>query len=481
VPDIQFSCPECRQPMAVSPEAVGMSMQCPGCRRKVVVPRIATSQEAIPAQLPHPARPSDARMGGSSQQTMLKPPPPPPASPPSLPQRPPPVAESPPAATIACPRCHAQLGLPERARGKLVRCGGCGNDFDALASSGAASPPPATAAVAAHPPLVSPAPSPSPDLRIQIPTDGSARVFDPEGQWGTVANSFHPAVIYQGTRLNGDISLPMAIVVSDAGVELGLRVLTPGEVRSFVVQYLPWLIGALLAPIQHLFGLAITPVMVVISLLNPFAIPLVIMDGIGHAVSIVPSIVLLFTVVPNYAKAVAAMFSGAPFTFVPTAVPMEDGRVASLSRGQCVQVIRLDVSDRLVQRVIKKIRKAEEEEMGLVGIVIGFVQLSLLPITIPLSILGGILRLFGVGRTRRAMFAFVLGNPVDLQAPTGFLSRFKKARGEAAAQEGRTIFLVNVPAGRAEELGQAVGRALGVGVETVDDARAKNTIWRGHV
>lgn len=425
-----------------------------------------------------PAPPAGvAPRGGASHQAVL-PPPPPPGSPPPLPARGTPATAPQPMATIDCPRCRARLSFPDRARGKLVRCGGCGSDFDAVspAASAAVSAPGAAASGSSS--RVLPAPASGP--RGWTRGDGSAVVFDLEGQWGTVANTFHPAIIYHGTQLKGDVSLPIAIAVGERSIDLGIRDLTPAEVRSFVVQYLPWLVATLLAPLQHFFGVVITPLLVMLSLLNPLAIPSLVADGVGHALAILPSISLLFTVIPAYVKALVAMVSGGSYTFVPTAVALEDGRLASLIRGECAQVIRLEVSQRLIQRVVRKVRKAEEEDMGLVGIVIGLVRLALLPITLPLSILSGVLRLFGVGRKRRAMFAFVVGNPVDLQAPTGFFSRFKKAREEAAAEEGRTVFLVNVPIGRADELGQAVARALGIGMDVVDDARAKSTIWRGY-
>ena len=326
-------------------------------------------------------------------------------------------------------------------------------------------------------------PSPLDEPGGQPPVSaGDATVFAEEGQWGTVSDSFDPQVIYHGTRLRGDASVSLGVAVIGDSVALRIRSLTKKEISSFVVQYLPWLAGAILAPFQHLLGLALVPLQFVLSVFSPFTVPFVwpmlILEGIGHLSGLVMSPVYLFQYVVQYFSAISVLFRGGDFVFMPRGLEIEDGTIATLDRGDGCQFIRLEVSDRLLRRVVKRLKKAEEEEMGLVGIVIGLFQLLLLPVTIPLSIVSGFFRMFGIGRKRRTLFALVKGTPVDFEKPAGLLSRWKKKTKESQDRATRLLYLINIAVSSADAFQEAVEKSLATPAVLVDDKLAKQTIWR---
>lgn len=395
---------------------------------------------------------------------------------------------------FACPHCQQHLEAPPDMAGDSLACPSCNEAIRVPTAPGGALPANEVTletstsgsalseeAAAETSLTISAKPRTSPPE--ERPAGGEdSTVFSEPGQWGTVADSFGAQVIYHGTRLRGDTSIPLAITVSGETVELHARSLSRKEIRSFLVQYLPWLAGAIMAPFQHMLGLGFVPVQFVLSILSPLTIPFVwpalILEGIGHVVGLFVSPFHLCIFIGQYFKAIIALVTGNEFVFIPRGLVLQDGRIAALSASDRCQFIRLQVSDRLLKRVVKKMKKAEEEEMGLVGIVIGLFQLSLLPLTIPLSILGAFLRLFGVGRRQRTLFAFVQGAQIDLEEPAGILSRLKKRRQEKADQASRMLYLVNIPSNTADAFQSAVERSLSTSANLIDDKLARETIWR---
>ncbi|MBN1394405.1 MAG: hypothetical protein JW959_05240 [Pirellulales bacterium] len=418
-------------------------------------------------------------------------------------------------------KCGTKYKIEEKAIGRLFRCAKCQSRnsisrehlqpaADAIPAPHKVSQPSdrattsvgraaAKASIAAIPPsagsvvVARPAPPPMPSKPAMTapatasPIAGGVLEFAEPSQWGTMADSFHPAVIYHGTEVRGDISLPMALKFANRSLEINARNLTPRELSSFLIQYIPWVAASLLAPFQHLFGFCVTPFLMVLSIFAPWNYPQLMMEGFGHFIGIFTSTVNVFHFCGQYFRALVARFTKQPFTFVPRELEMQqEGRLATLQAGEVSQVIRLDVSQRLLNRVVRKVKKAEEEEMGLVGIVIGLALLTVFPLVIAFKFIKGALGLFGVGRTKRAMLAVIVGAPVDLQVPTTLgrlnpFARIKKALKDKQAEDQRVMYLLNIPLSRTDEIQRAIEKTLGVPVRTVDDALARRTIWSKYV
>ena len=158
----------------------------------------------------------------------------------------------------------------------------------------------------------------------------------------------------------------------------------------------------------------------------------------------------------------------------------EEGTFARFNFSDISQLIRIEVSERLYKRIIKKVRKQEEEDMGLVGIIIGFIQLAMLPITIPISIICGILRMFGIGKKKRVLFAFIEGPLIDLKGAQGILSRIKKSKPEQEDKGERTLYLLNIPVDSADVFQSTMESQLNRRADFIDDRLAQKTIWRDY-
>ncbi len=445
--DIHFKCPHCSQHLSSPPEGAGVEIVCPTCQAGVLVPAAPLGSKEPATDGPGPSEPL---------------PPPPPLQAP----------ESNGPGSLAS-ETERNAGVPGSGPPGLIPL--------------PPPPPPAPGSFAlrgSSSAVIEPQPGeeeraePEPPCPAPAGTAQGERTFEEAQQWGTVCDSLSPENIYHGTQMRGDISMPISILVSDNTVELRLRAVTPNELTSFLTSNLPWLAACVLAPFQNLLGLCLTPVLLVLSLLAPWQIPFLIWDGLLYFIGVFVSTVNLFRFLAEYIKALLAYATKSPWTFSPRGVELKDGRLVRFAAGQRLQLLRVEVSESLLKRVVKRARKAEEEDMGLVGMIIGLARLLLLPF----YAVGWVGRVafaaIGLKPGAQVLFVFVEGPPVDLEAPIGFVSRWKKKRQEEKLLKERTLFMVRVPGLIAGRIQQAIESALLQRAAVVDDTLAKKTIWR---
>jgi len=160
----------------------------------------------------------------------------------------------------------------------------------------------------------------------------------------------------------------------------------------------------------------------------------------------------------------------------------DDGTWVSFSSGTPLQILNLDLSGLLVWKGLFKVGY-DRQKAGCFGCILAPLYLALYPVTWGLLLLS---RVAPVPKGRVTIFAFVEGEPIDLEKPKGIdriwlVYKLRHALRERRARQQRAVHLLCLNPAKSEHFREIVERALETKVTVVDDELADSTImFRGY-
>jgi len=252
-------------------------------------------------------------------------------------------------------------------------------------------------------------------------------------------------------------------------VRLALRYMSGPELQNTLLRLAPWLVLGVAAPFATLFLTFLGCLGCVFAIpVGCLELPFVLAIG---AWSFCTSIISLFVFAIQYARGLYAYFTKQPFTYVPYGVAQLDPEnLVEFSGGQPLQVLRLDLSQQLLSR------RVQASSLGCLTVfLLPFFWASSAFATLTNMILGSVDK----QHTHHSFFAFVVGEPVDLERSKGFLDSLRRKYRERRTKKNRTVFILNTDPRNRDAITTSLQESLpGLTVQIVDDDLATKTLWR---
>ena len=337
--------------------------------------------------------------------------------------------------------------------------------FELPGSQGLSAPP------QSEPSIPAPAPSALEPLRPTVPDQVSQEEYAGR-QWCARGKALDPQILLDVHYMSAGLVAPVFLKTEAAGVQICLRKIPPGLLKSILGRNLA---GLIVIPIQVFMNC-------ILLFINIFAFMAAFAGLFTGGVLAFTAVLWNFGVytqnllILSYnfllvsletLKIFRAIASNRPLTFVPRGMKADkDDVLARFTRGSQCQILRLDLTESFLKKKSKK-------KAGCC--LVSLLSLVLLPLMIPIWIL--MRKSSGVKENRTSQLAFVTGDSVDLAPPEGFMGKTKKKMAEKFKKYRREVWFVTVEPDQVEALQNRIEKTLGQKIVSINDEFAAKNIW----
>ena len=339
-----------------------------------------------------------------------------------------------------------------------------GLSFDLPGSQG-------SAPLQSEPSIPAPATPALEPLRPTVPDQVSQEEYAGR-EWCARGKALEPQILLDVHYMSSGLVAPVHLITDTMGVEICLRKIPPGLLKSILGRNLA---GLVVIPIQILMNC-------ILLFINIFAFMAAFAGLFTGGVFFFTAVLWNFGVyaqnllILSYnfilvsletLKILLAISSRQPLTFVPRGMKADkDDVLARFTRGSQCQILRLDLTESFLKKKSKK-------KAGCC--LVSLLSLVLLPLMIPIWIL--MRKASGVKENKTSQLAFVTGDPVDLAPPEGFMGKTKKKMAEKFKKYRREVWFVTVEPDQIEALQNRIEQTLGQKIVNINDEFAAKNIW----